>query len=463
MNSAMRVGQMAAAAMMAAWLAVWLGLAAGSTLTQATDAASMPVATATPTAAPMAAPEPVPAGWTLKGVVILSRHGMRGPTYAIRCDQSGNDPKRCLDAVGERPWPTFGVVAGHLLPEGYDRLRAMGRYYLRRYSRDGILPADGCPVPASVHFIADTDERVVMTAGAVMDGMFPGCYLDNIVVRRNLYRARSCGYSGNKAAESAQRFAGGSWEAAAKGELAGPIAALDKLIGPLKPDVCARLGLTAPCSSADLQTTDAKPGVINFLSQPAEQLIMQYGSGLPLSEVGWGRVAEATGMPVAEGIAYINKIHAFNDWVENASPYDAAHKGSPVLDLVGRNLRDVVAGEGAAFRFLSSHDNYILHVGGLLGLTWKLPGYPAHQVPLGGAIAFEVWQPAAGGPMVRLVYAAQTIQQLRDNPELTRESPPGLQVLPLRDCKPGPAGSCAWADFIAITERAILKACLRDP
>lgn len=441
-------------------LAIAAGLAAGFGLTVCGTGALAADATA---AQPVmgTAPEPMPAGWTLKGVVILSRHGMRGPTYAVKCDQAGGNPNGCLDAVGQQPWPTLGVVAGHLLPEGYERVRSMGHYYQLRYAEDGILPKTGCPAPKSIYFIADTDERVVMTAGAVMDGMFPGCNLEDLVVQGDIYRGPSCGYSKEESAKSAQAFAGGSWEKAAKGDLAGSIAALDKVVGPLKPEVCTALGLKTPCSSTDVPTTDSKPGVINFLSQPAEQLIMQYGSGLPISEVGWGRVAEATGMSTSEGIGYINKIHAFNDWVVNSSPYDAARRGSQVLDVVESNVRDVVEGKGAQFRFLSSHDNYILHVGGLLGLTWKLPSYAEHQVPLGGSIAFEVWQPPAGEPVIRLVYAAQSIDQIRDNPDLTPQSPPGLQVLPVKDCKPGPSGSCAWPAFKAIADHAMIRACVR--
>lgn len=446
----MRLGHLAFAA----------GLAAGFGLTVCGTGAIAAEATA---ARPVmgSAPEPMPAGWTLKGVVLLSRHGMRGPTYAVNCDQAGGNPNNCLDAVGQQPWPNSDVVAGHLTVQGYERIRSMGRYYRLRYAEDGILPKTGCPVPEKIYFIADNDERVVMTAGAVMDGMFPGCDIDDIVVQGNIYEGPTCGYSDEASAKSAQEFAGGSWEKAAKGDLAGPIAALDKIVGPLKPEVCAALGLKAPCSATDVPTTDSAPGVINFLSQPAEQLIVQYGGGRPISEVGWGRVAEATGMSTAEGLAYVNKIHAFNDWVLNSSPYDAARIGSQVLDVVERNVRDVVEGKGASFRFLSSHDNYILNVGGLLGLTWKLPGYAEHQVPFAGSIAFEVWQPPAGAPVVRLVYAAQSIDQIRDNPDLTPQSPPGLQVLPVKDCEPGPSGSCAWPTFKKVVDHAIVKACVR--
>lgn len=402
-----------------------------------------------------------PAGdWTLKGVVLLSRHGMRGPVVAVDCDQDRTDPNDCLDAVGDKPWPTLNVAAGHLVLPGYDRVRTLGAFYRQRYAEAGVVPAHGCPVPAAVSFASDNYERTVITAGAVMDGMFPGCFLDSLVIAADIYRGPSCGYDKKLARQAAQQLVGGSWAAVAAGPLAKPLAAMDRIIGPLKPEVCRAKGLGVPCSINSLAPTAEEPGVIGFVAQPAEQFIVQHGSGLPAADVGWGRIAEATGRPLAEGISYVNEIHALSGWASGAAGYQAAKRGSQVLSVIVQNLTEIAAGKGATFRFLASHDSYILNVAGLLGLSWQLESYPRNQVPLGGAIAFELWQGGDGAQVVRPVYYAPTIEQLHANPPLTLASPPAAEVLPVGTCKTENGTPCAWSAFATAADSVIDRACL---
>jgi 4-phytase/acid phosphatase len=290
------------------------------------------------------------AGWTLKGAVLLSRHGIRGPTVAVDCGPDAG-PKGCLDAVGTDPWPTLGVAAGHLVPEGYHRVRALGRFYRQRYAEAGLLPVQGCPAAGSVSFASDADERTIVTAGAVMDGMFAGCALDGLAVVPEIYRGPTCGYDKAAAAAASRQLVGGSWAKVAAGPLAGPLAAMDRIVGPLRPEICRAKGLAPPCSAAQIQATADDPGAIDFLSQPVEQLIMQYGSGTPASEVGWGRIEAATGKPIAAGIGYLNEIHALHDRAGGMPSYQAHKRGSPVLALVLRDLEEIAAGKDAAFRF----------------------------------------------------------------------------------------------------------------
>jgi 4-phytase/acid phosphatase len=402
--------------------------------------------------------QPPDPGWTLKGVVLLSRHGMRGPTMAVTCDAAGAHD--CLDAVGSDPWPTLDVSAGHLLLGGYERVRTLGRFYRQRYAGAGLIPEQGCPARHSVYFASDAVERTIMTAGAIMDGMFPGCFLENLVIEPGIYRGPACGYDRQQAQAASLKLIGGSWAKVAESRLAGPLAAMDKIVGPLKPDVCQAKGLSAPCSAASVKVTDDDPGAIAFLSAPAEQFIMQYGSGLSAGETGWGRIESATGKPIAEAIAYVNEIHAFGDWASATAPYQASKRGSQTLSTVLRNLTDIADGKRARFRFLASHDNDILSVAGLLGLSWQLDGYARFQVPLGGAIAFELWQPPSGAAAIRLVYWAQTISQLHANAPITLAEPPAIEVLPVGGCATGSGSSCSWPEFAAIAGRAIDPACV---
>lgn len=428
-------------------------------------AKALGVAFAIVAAGPAAAADQAPAaggldGWTMKGTVLLSRHGMRGPTKAIRCE--GSDPSTCLDAIVQTHWPDLSVVAGHLTPQGYDRAVTMGGFYRSLYSHAGLLPEHGCPDPKSVEFVSDGVERTVMTAGAVMDGMFPGCDLKALAVHSKLYQGPSCGYDPKAAAAATLALVGGSWKTVIEGELAGPLAAMSKVLGPFTADGCKAHGATAPCSLATLPVSVTDPGAVSVASQPAEQFIMQYGAGLSGDQVAWGRLPEATGKPLPEALTFVNAIHALSDRAGHMPRYQAVKQGSAVLYPVLESLREVAEGHGPAFKFFSSHDNYILNVGGLLGLKWQLDSYQPYQIPPGGAVAFEVWQPPEGELAIRIVYYAQTIEQLHDNSPLSVAQPPASTVMPVEGCSVYANGACPWSTFRKIATGAIDMACV-DP
>ena len=86
----------------------------------------------------------IPADWALQGVVIFSRHGIRGPLIPAKCNNA--DPSgACMDGLASRPWPTYGVIAQNLVPDGYDRVATLGRYYRTLYASEGAISAKGCP------------------------------------------------------------------------------------------------------------------------------------------------------------------------------------------------------------------------------------------------------------------------------------------------------------------------------
>ncbi|MFC3229640.1 histidine-type phosphatase [Marinibaculum pumilum] len=435
---------------------------------------ALPPADAGPAETPLQAVSP---DWTLKGVVLLSRHGLRGPTKPVRCD--GSPGAICLDAYAERPWPDLQVSAGHLTLAGYQRAVTMGRFYRSHYSAAGLLPATGCPDRDSLAFRSDTDERTIMTAGAVMDGMFPGCALHPVAVEPHLFRATACSTDRKKALAAAQGMAGGSWAALAKGKLRGPLAAMSEVLGRFAPAACAAHGAAAPCT---LQTVPAEAdaqGAIGIAGPLSEQFLMQYGGGLSGDEVAWGRLPEATGLPLAEAVGYVNAIHAASIGYAFMAPYQATHLGSLPLHRIRTALEELAGGRSPAFTFLAGHDTTILTVGGMLGLDWQLESYAPLQVPPGAGLVFELWQPPAGpsskaqgGPVVRLVFLAQTIAQLHANAALDAGNPPAAAVLAVTGCYAGVGGAaqsnqgampmaCPLDDFRRIAADTVDGACLR--
>src|SRR5579885_3502810 len=70
----------------------------------------------------------------LKYVVIVTRHGVRSPTW---------DADR-MNQYSTQPWPDWGVAPGCLTPHGRALMKLMGAYYREWFSKEGLLPSDGC-------------------------------------------------------------------------------------------------------------------------------------------------------------------------------------------------------------------------------------------------------------------------------------------------------------------------------
>jgi 4-phytase/acid phosphatase len=402
-------------------------------------------------------PEP---GWTIDGTVLLSRHGMRGSTIPVRC---GPETKGCLAPDSKDPWPTLDVAAGHLTTAGYTRSVTMGTYYRRLYAAAGLLPPEGCITPSTLEFTSDAVERTVMTAGAVMDGMAPGCGLMDISIRQGLYRGASCGFEKAEAEKASQAFVGGSWQAVAEGKMARSLGVLSRTLGPLPDETCKKHALPAGCHLSDLRATAADAGPLAIAGGSSEQFAMQYGGGMPAGEIGWGRLAEAAGEPLGQAVTTVIATHALYDGAIEMPLYQAAKLGSQTLTVVKDELDDIAAGKGAPFRFLASHDNYILNIGGMLGLSWNLESYHPYQIPPGGSVAFELWRNPEGARFVRLVYRAQTLDQLRDNTALDVDHPPAAQVMVPAKCEGAVAGACPLATFQSLVASAIEPACVAKP
>ncbi|MFG1424533.1 histidine-type phosphatase [Roseixanthobacter glucoisosaccharinicivorans] len=417
-------------------------------------------ALANPGAAQAPAGLAAPAGARLQGMVLLSRHGLRGPTKATHCD-TAEEAGECFDALASRPWPA-DVAAGHLLPEGYGRVARLGQFYRTHYAALGMLAGGACPPRHAVAFTADTSERTIVTAAALMDAMFPGCAIPGWSISPDVYKGPSCGFDPALAARAAQAMAGGSWAAVAAGELRAPLAAMDAALGPFSDAGCAAHGAAAPCSLSTVPISAEAPGPIALATAPSEQFLMQYAAGHPADEVAWGRLEAASGRPLPEALTFVSAIHAFYDRAAHMPKYQAVKKGSPVLARMLAAL-EAAANNGPVLQVFASHDDLILNVAGMLDLNWQLESYQPEQAPPGGAVAFELWRSADGERMVRLVYFAQTIAQMHADAELSDVAPPATALLPLPACAGGADGLCPWPRFRQIAQEAIDPACVGKP
>src|SRR2546426_335144 len=76
----------------------------------------------------------------LRFAVILTRHGVRSPTWTAEQ----------LNAYSSDPWPNWGVPPGNLIPQGSKLMTLFGSYYRLYFSAAGLLHATGCEDAAHI-------------------------------------------------------------------------------------------------------------------------------------------------------------------------------------------------------------------------------------------------------------------------------------------------------------------------
>ena len=103
----------------------------------------------------------------LRFAVILTRHGVRSPTWTLQD----------LNAYSSEPWPNWGVPPGNLTPRGNKLMTLFGSYYRLYFADAGLLRSYGCEDAVYVYFLADAESRTRETASAMAAGMMPGCSL----------------------------------------------------------------------------------------------------------------------------------------------------------------------------------------------------------------------------------------------------------------------------------------------
>ena len=354
----------------------------------------------------------------LERVVVVMRHGVRPPTQS-------ND---ALAKYAAQPWPAWTVAPGELTPHGGETVRLMGESLRAAYVAGHLLPAQGCAGAGQVSAWADgTDQRTRRTGEIVTEALQPGCGVKTgwaaPAPRDPIFGGTDAG--GCKV-DAAHNYAPTPPTPDQRLRLNAATARLQAIFAP-----AACQGGPGTCFA----TMSDKQGLFPQSAGLAEDLLLEYADGKPMSEVGWGRASAAD-------IAAVLPLHeaAFARLRDNV--YTSARRAAPMTRVILAALAGEAASGGPQsgpdlkLLTLAGHDTNLVWMASTFGLSWTLPGEPDGTAP-STALAFELWSDG-GKRYVRPVLYYETLDQLRT---LT----PGLaKTLPLRfaGCASGPMGSC---------------------
>ena len=391
----------------------------------------------------------------LRYVVIISRHGVRSPTWKTER----------LNQYSAEPWPEWGVPPGYLTTHGRALMQLMGAYYREWLLSEHLLRSQGCGEAGRIYIHADTDQRTLETGRALAETLLPGC----TVAVHSLPEGRAgplfdpieVGIAKpdlDVAAKAVRERLGDNAKhfldlhqaafAALQSVLVGGGSAPPKRIEPSQD-----LAVSAAGKSVQLGES------LSVASTLGENLLLEFTNGMQGKDLGWGRLD-------ANNLVRILELHALASDLTRRTPYLARARGSNLLNHVWRSLEQAQKGKavagalgppGTAVLILSGHDTNLSNISGMLDLSWSLPGYPRDDTPPGGALIFSLWQePGTSKYVVHTYYLAQTLQQMRGATPLRLAAPPAQQEVAVPGCGRSPANTgCPWETFAEILRKAI--------
>ena len=401
----------------------------------------------------------------LLGVVILSRHGVR----------SSLTSSAGLKRLSDREWPKWDIGNGILTEHGFRVMRQFGGYYGEYLRAEGLLPAgnDGL---AHAYFRSNVVPRTVATAKAIGEGLFPGAEVGVVsFVGRGKERDpmfdpegyREFSIDGDAALASAKTIG------------------VEKKTEALRPVLREIAGvLTTPTMPVEKQPWWQKEssfkrndkalvsysGPVTHAFFATDNFFMQYLEGLPLSEVGWGKVGR-------EELVRFSALHgaSFGFFGAGESPYASRVYYSTMGDRILRTLR-AMGGEprpagalgksGDNLVVIGAHDSTVFGIGALFGFRWKAPDNLAPGLILpGSALMFEVRRDkATSRRFVRTRFVCQTLDQIRNELPVTLAKPPFTDPVAVAGVKTtGPELDQDWDEFLRVVGEKTDPAFVLDP
>jgi glucose-1-phosphatase len=357
--------------------------------------------------------------YTLKQVLVLSRHNIRSPLSGRRST---------LQRITPHEWYHWSSAPSELSLRGGALETMMGQYFRKWLVSEGLMRENEIPAEGTMRFYANSLQRTIATTQYFSSGMLP---VANVRIEHHCGLGRMDSVFAPQITDDSESFkALAQQQITAMGGEKGMAGIGEKMTENYKMlERVLDMGQSPACLEGDtchFRTDDVRvyliknrePGMggsLRLACQAADALVLQYYEEPDEVKAAFGHTLTWEDW---------ESISAIKDWYGDVlftAPVVARLVARPLL----RTMLEELQHDGRKFSFLCGHDSNIGSVlASLDAEDYSLPQTIEKKTPIGSKLVIERWEDGEGQSFVALNLVYQSTEQLRNMTLLDLENPP---------------------------------------
>ena len=357
--------------------------------------------------------------YTLKEVVVLSRHNIRSPL---------SGPESALGRMTPHEWFHWTSGKSELSLRGGVLETIMGQYFRKWLVSEGLMQENHLPSEGTMRFYANSMQRTIATAQYFSSGMLP---IANVAIEHHYdlntmdpiftpqITIKSEAYEEQALQQIADLFGNGTF-AGIGTKMEDNYTLLEDVLDFTESPAYQQgemdhFKTDDTTIHLDLNKEPSMEGSLKTACGAADALVLQYYEESDEQKAAFGHQLSFDDWA---------KISAVKDWYGDVlftAPLVAINVAHPLLQTILDELKT----EERQFSFLCGHDSNIGSVLAALGVEdYVLPEAIEAKTPIGSKLVIEKWLRTDGMEYAALNLVYQHVGQLRQMPLLSLDNPP---------------------------------------
>lgn len=388
--------------------------------------------------------------YTLKEVVVLSRHNIRSPL-------SSNGS--ALGKLTPHQWIDWSAASSELTLRGGVLETMMGQFFRKWLVDEGLFKENEVPGSDDVNVYANSMQRTIATAQYFSSGFMP---IANLHINHRYAPSKMDPVFFPRLTKDDEQFCKEAMkQISAMGGEKG-IRGINENLEESYRIIADVLDLkdSQACKSGEVRAFDdydtkiilkkgeepAMQGSLKLANSASDAFILQYYEEPDAKKAAFGHELSQTDW---EKIAKIKDVYGDVLFTAPVIAYNVAH---PLLVY----MNDELASDCRKFTFLCGHDSNIASVNAALGVeNYELPSSIEKKTPIGCKLVFEKWVDASNREYIAINLVYQSTNQLRELDMLDLKNPPMVYPLRLKGMVMNQDGLYSFEDVHTRFEEAI--------
>lgn len=379
--------------------------------------------------------------YSLKEVVVLSRHNIRSPL---------SNGGSVLGKLTPHQWTDWSSSASELTLRGGALETIMGQFFRKWLVKEGLFQENYVPLHDGILVYANSMQRTIATARYFSAGFMP---IADVQVHHRFSPSKMDPIFFPRLTKVSEEFKKEALkQIAAMGGKRGIVGINEELKSSydiientldLKSSPACKEGIACSFDNyntkilLELGEEPQMKGSLKLANTASDAFILQYYEESDAKKAAFGHDLTLSDW---EKIAKVKDVYGD---VLFAAPIVAVNVAHPLLVYINDELN----ADKRKFTFLCGHDSNIASVGAALGIEpYSLPNTIEKKTPIGCKLVFEKWVNKKGEVFVALNLVYQSTDQLRGLKPLDLKTPPMVFELKLKGLTPNNDGLYTFKD-----------------